>query len=60
VLTFYRDWAENMSNEVNKLKCRTYFYSSDYCMKGQNSNGQIFICVQTTDVSGTDGITPLF
>jgi hypothetical protein len=27
-------------------------------MKGQNSNGQIFICGQTTDVRGTDGITP--
>jgi hypothetical protein len=29
-------------------------------MKGQNSNGQIFICGQTTDVRGTDGITPPF
>jgi hypothetical protein len=27
-------------------------------MKGQNSNGQILICGQTTGVLGTDGITP--
>jgi len=29
-------------------------------MKGQNSNGQILICGQTTGVRGTDGITPPF